>query len=234
MKYYNQKSAGFSKGKSFYFVVCLCLLAIGGAVWSAWSGVKGPETSELNNSSDITSYYSPETDTSSDAQVQGDASELYYSSEETSSTEEKTEEQELPVATTFAFPLNGDIGKSFSDSELKFSNTYKDMRYHEGVDITCDKGTSVKSCGNGTVVAVINDSLLGIYIEIDHGNSLVARYCGLSKNVLVSEGDTVTLGQKLGTVDLVPSECVDAAHLHLEMFKDSKSIDPLSVIESQE
>ena len=234
MKYYNQKSAGFSKGKSFYFVLAICLFAIGGAIWSAWISVKSPETSELDNSSDITSNYSSETPYSSETEVQGDASELYYSSEEISSVEESTEEEVSPVATTFAYPLNGDIGKSFSDSELKFSNTYKDMRYHEGIDINCDKGTSVKACGNGTVVAVINDALLGIYIEIDHGNGVVARYCGLNKNVLVSEGDTVKLGEKLGSVDVVPSECVDAAHLHLEIFKDSKSIDPLSIIENKE
>ena len=233
MKYYNQKSAGLSKSKSFYFVLAICLLAIGGAVWSAWLSANDTKTSQLNESSDINSYYSPQLDYSSETEVQGDASEPYYSSEETSSVEEK-EEETLPVATTFAYPLKGDIGKSFSDSELKFSNTYKDMRYHEGIDITCDKGTSVKACGNGKVVAVINDSLLGIYIEIDHGNSIVARYCGLNKNVSVSEGDIVKLGQKLGTVDVVPSECVDAAHLHLEFFKDSKSIDPLSVIENKE
>ncbi len=231
MKYYNQKSSNFSKGKSFYFVLAISLLAIGGAIWSAWIGIKDTDTSELNQSSDISSYFSPHLDYSSETEVQGDASEPYFSSEETSSEEPKEETvEEAPVATSFAYPLNGDIGKSFSDSELKFSNTYKDMRYHEGIDINCDKGTSVKSCGNGTVVAVINDSLLGIYIEIDHGNGIVARYCGLNKNVLVSEGATVKLGEKLGTVDVVPSECVDAAHLHLEMFKDSKSIDPLSII----
>ncbi len=229
MKYYNHKSKSAFSSKGFYLAVALSLLAVGGAVWSAWASVGGVNTAENDPSSDISSYYSEITENSSETEVQGDASEPYdapVSSEETTSKVEAS-----PVATSFAMPLKGDIAKSFSDSELKFSNTYKDMRYHEGLDINCDKGTSVKACGSGTVVAVINDSLLGVYIEIDHGNGIVSRYSGLNKNVSVSEGDIVKLGEKLGITDIVPSECVDAPHLHLEFFKDSKSIDPLSIIQ---
>lgn len=223
MKYYNQSKKTFAS-KGFYLTVAISLLAIGGAIWSAWDGFGGNSTAE----SEPNSYYSAPEEISSEEQVQGDASEPYDTS---SSAEEITQVQEVsPVATSFAMPLNGDIAKSFSDTELKFSNTYKDMRYHEGVDINCDKGSGVKACGDGTVVAVINDTLLGVYIEIDHGNGIVSRYCGLNKNVLVSEGDIVKLGEKIGITDIVPCECVDAPHLHFELFKDSKSVDPLSVI----
>ncbi len=226
MKYYNYKPKNAFSSKGFYMAIAVSLLAIGGAIWSVWASV-GNETAQTDPSSDI-SYYSPVTENSSQAEVQGDASEPY----ETESLQQAESEPEKtsPVAVSFAMPLNGDIAKSFSDSELKFSNTYKDMRYHEGIDINCDKGSAVKSCGSGTVVAVINDSLLGVYIEIDHGNGIVSRYCGLNKNVLVSEGDVVNLGDKLGITDIVPSECVDAPHLHFELFKDSKAVDPLSII----
>ncbi|MBR6572789.1 MAG: M23 family metallopeptidase [Clostridia bacterium] len=226
MKYYNYKSKNAFSSKSFYLAVAISILAIGGAIWSMWSSVDN-ETIENEPSSDI-SYYSPITENSSEAEVQGEASEPYEV--ESSSQEATSSEETSPVATSFAMPLKGDIAKSFSDSELKFSNTYKDMRYHEGIDLNCDQGSSVKSPGKGTVVAVINDSLLGVYIEIDHGNGIVSRCSGLNKNVLVSEGDIVNLGDKLGITDIVPSECVDAPHLHFELFKDGKSIDPLSII----
>jgi murein DD-endopeptidase MepM/ murein hydrolase activator NlpD len=226
MKYYNYKSKSPFSTKGFYLAVAISLLAIGGAIWSVWTSL-GNETAQTDPSSDI-SYYTPITENSSETEVQGDASEPYEAP--SSSVDVPSKEEPSPVATSFAMPLKGDIAKSFSDSELKFSNTYKDMRYHEGIDINCDKGSSVKACGSGTVVAVINDSLLGVYIEIDHGNGIVSRYSGLNKNVLVGEGDTVKLGEKIGITDIVPSECVDAPHLHFELFKDSKAVDPLSII----
>lgn len=229
MKYYNYKPKKAFSSKGFYLTVAVSLLAVGGAIWSAWASFGDNNTIENESGSEYSSYYSEIQENSSETEVQGGASEPYEAPSSSEAAPSK-EEASSPVATSFAMPLKGDIAKSFSDSELKFSNTYKDMRYHEGIDINCDKGTSVKACGDGTVVAVINDSLLGIYIEIDHGNGIVSRYCGLNKNVLVSEGDIVKLGEKLGITDIVPSECVDAPHLHLEIFKDSKSVDPLSII----
>ena len=226
MKYYNYKPKKAFSSKGFYLAVAISLLAIGGAIWSVWTSIEG-NTAEIKEE-EYSSYYWENSDLSSETEVGGEANEPYdapSSNEETPSSQESS-----PVATSFAMPLSGDIAKSFSDTELKFSNTYKDMRYHEGIDINCDKGSSVKACGSGTVVAVINDSLLGVYIEIDHGNGIVSRYCGLNKNVLVSEGDIVSLGEKLGITDIVPCECVDAPHLHFEVFKDSKSVDPLSIV----
>ena len=46
----------------------------------------------------------------------------------------------VTVPPKFAIPLNGNIGKIFSDSELQYSATYNDMRLHLGVDVQAEKG----------------------------------------------------------------------------------------------
>ena len=71
----------------------------------------------------------------------------------------------------------------------------------------------------------------GKYVEIDHGNGITARYCGLSDKVSVIEGNIVSAGTKLGLIGEIPSECEDGCHLHLEFYKDGEPVNPEVIIE---
>ncbi len=235
MKYTDAKVSRVFKGKSFYFIIALCLIAIGVAAWMAFDHIdseKAPQ--DMNTTENVSSTPSvPDEsipDTPSADNVGTDASEPYGSVEDMP-TEDPIETK--PIATNFTMPINGNVLKQFSGDTLVYSNTYKDMRLHTGIDIIANTGDSVRACGNGVVVSIIDDAKLGKYITVDHGNNVVARYCGLDK-VSVEEGNTVDATTVLGTLGTVSDECLDASHLHLEFYKDEQPIDPLSVIYPEE
>ncbi len=231
MKYEDSNAFGILKGKSFYVILAILVIAIGAAAFltlnKATEPTKKDNTSIAENSSDINSSENelPD-DTPSTDNVDTDTKEPY----DQSSDNAPSEEPNPPVAANnFTMPLNGNILKNFSDKTLVYSNTYHDMRLHLGIDIVGKTGDSVRACGVGIVTAIVEDTKLGRYVEIDHGNGVVARYAGLD-NVLVSEGDIVDAVTKLGTLGTVNEECLDTWHLHLEFFKDKKPVDPLSLI----
>lgn len=226
MKYTETKISKFLSGKGFYLVLAGCLVATGVAAWTAWAGLSSPETAETPSSDQSLS-----SNISSADPVQQDTSDELYSSDESSSEDEDSQSRGPVVANSFVYPLSGNVLKAFSDDELIFSKTFSDMRLHVGLDITGEAGCTVGSCGNGIVVAVKDDEFLGRYVEIDHGNGIVARYCGLAENLSVEEGDIVSAGTKLGLLAEVPCECEDDTHLHLEFYKDEYPVDPETIIE---
>ena len=223
MKITKDKISDFFKGRGFYLVLAFCLVATGVAAWTAWAGAS-PDTAEKTP---ISSNISSSEDDFS--QVQQDNESEPYESEDTSS-----EEEFLPppaVAENFVYPLSGNATKLFSTDELTYSATFGDLRLHTALDIGCEPGSAVGACGNGIVVAIIEDPMLGWYVEIDHGNNIVARYCGLSENLSVKEGNIVSAGTKLGLIGEIPSECEDECHLHLEFYKDEIPVNPEVIIE---
>ena len=42
-------------------------------------------------------------------------------------------------------------------------------------------------------------------------------------------GDTVTAGQKLGTVGTISCECAEEAHIHLEVLQNGRYLDPAKI-----
>lgn len=226
MKITINKISDFFKGRGFYLVLAFCLVAVGVAAWTAWAGMNTPDVAESEkNSSNISS--APDTTD----QVQQEIEREPYSSEEESSFDEPETEPEPVVAENFVYPLSGAVMKAFSNDQLTYSATFDDLRLHIGLDLECEPGSSVGACGNGVVVAVIDDAMLGKYVEIDHGNGIVARYCGLSDKVSVVEGNIVSAGTKLGLIGEIPCECADECHLHLEFYKDEIPVNPEVIIE---
>ncbi len=228
MDYNKSKSNRIFEGKGFYLIFALCLIAIGVAAWMALSKLDETPEPDLPKTMDNTSSIESVPDTSSENgpptdNVGNDASEPY------DPPVVSNPQPEPPVANSFAMPINGNVSKHFSDTALIYSNTYKDMRVHLGIDIIGKQSDPVRSCGNGIVVAIIEDAKLGKYVEVDHGNGIIARYCGLGE-IFVKEGDIVDATVKLGNLLDVPEETVDATHLHLEFYENEKPIDPLSVI----
>ena len=52
--------------------------------------------------------------------------------------------------------------------------------------------------------------------------------CGLNSPA-VKPGDTVTAGQKLGTVGTISCECAEEAHIHLEVLQNGQYLDPAKI-----
>lgn len=141
-----------------------------------------------------------------------------------------TDANTTPVANYFVLPVTGEIIKGFSDTELQYSETFKDLRLHTGIDIACEAGSAVKAAGDGVVYEIKEDPNWGVTIVIDHGNGVKGYYCGLNKKPLVHKGDSVTSGTQLGSVDEIPAECLDQSHLHLAFTKNDAYVSPLELI----
>jgi len=86
--------------------------------------------------------------------------------------------------------------------------------FHEGIDFPAETGTPIVAAASGKVVAAGYHAQYGKMIEIDHGNGLVSRYAHTSQ-LLVSEGDLVVRGQRVGTVGSTGRST--GPHLHFEV-----------------
>jgi len=136
------------------------------------------------------------------------------------------------VANKFVMPVGGRLKKEFSNQKLQYCETYGDWRLHLGVDIAAKKGTDVVSAGKGKVKKVYYDDLYGKTIVIDHGNGVIANYCGV-KSVVVSKGDIVEIGERIAVIGEIPCEVADEIHLHFSVKRDSKFVDPIEELELQ-
>lgn len=233
-KTFKEKTKSFFKEKGFYLVCCACLVAIGMAAWSATTPIstKTPDSSDAsevnsNNSGTRSETVSTTSETAPVAKPESNVPKTPYSKPE--STLESTVST-APAAKYFVMPVTGSIIKNFNNEMLQYSETFRDMRMHTGVDIACEKGTAVYAAGDGIVTYVDKDTMLGHTVKIDHGNGVLGVYCGLNSKIPVKEGDTVTSKTQIGIVGEIPSESVEQTHFHFEMYKDGIAASPLKLL----
>ena len=136
----------------------------------------------------------------------------------------------LPYTGSFALPFGARVGKDYSAGEMVRSRTMGDWRVHNGVDFEGEDDGEVVAIQDGVVVGVSADPLWGIVLEVDHGNGIMARYCGLSENSTPKEGQDVKKGKPIGVIAQVPCEALEGVHLHLEISVNGKVADPLAVM----
>ena len=147
-------------------------------------------------------------------------------------TEEFPTERETlsEIDTDFAMPMGNDIIKDYSNGEMVFSKTMGDWRVHNGVDFSGASGNDVDAVADGKITGVYDDSFWGTVVEIDHGNGMTVRYCGLKKGSTLPDGARVQKGEKIGALGNIPVESGDGAHLHIEVVIDGKTVDPLEAL----
>lgn len=142
------------------------------------------------------------------------------------------QEDGITRAEHFSLPLLSEVDKPFSGGDMVQSKTMGDWRVHNGVDFRGTVGDQVRAVNNGVVKAVYDDVLWGTVVEIDHGNGLVARYCGLGKGSTAAVGDKVKINDRIGNLGSVPVESADEVHLHFEMRQDGTAVNPMPILES--
>ena len=130
---------------------------------------------------------------------------------------------------SYVRPSGGVIIKPCSIKELAYSRTMNDWRVHNGLDIAAEKGEIVKSVAEGTVSDVMHDSLYGTTIVINQNDGLMVYYRGLNKDTAVREGENIAAGATIGTVGEIPCEAADGTHLHIEVMKENKYLDPADI-----
>ena len=140
--------------------------------------------------------------------------------------EEITTEAPITLSVEFISPLNGSVSKAFSRDELVKNVTTGDWRIHKGVDIRGASGDRINAVCDGTVTELVDSTLWGTVVTVDHDNGFVAKYCGLRKDSTVKPADEIKAGDKIGLLDEIPLEKDDGFHLHFELYKDGKIISP--------
>jgi len=124
-------------------------------------------------------------------------------------------------------PLQGDIIVDYAKDRMIYSKTLGDWRTHEGIDIKGTLGAQVKAAADGIVEKVYKDDALGITIIIDHGNSIKTKYSNLSTADMVKENQQVKKGDIIsGVGETAAFEIGEEPHLHFEVLKEGKSVDP--------
>lgn len=99
---------------------------------------------------------------------------------------------------------------------------------HNGVDFGCDRGTPVYATGDAVVEIAAprgENGGFGHQILLDHAFGYKTRYAHLSK-VLVSRGDRVVRGQKIGETGNTGRST--APHLHYEVIHKGVPVNPIN------
>ena len=135
----------------------------------------------------------------------------------------KEEKKEL----SFEVPLEGEIYRDYSDTNLIYSETLEEWTTHYGIDIKAEKGSAVASSEAGKVKSIKDDPRYGLTVTIDHGQGFETVYSNLLSAEFIKQGDSVKKGQTIGTVGSSGAfEIVDEPHLHFEMLLDSQNVNP--------
>ena len=121
---------------------------------------------------------------------------------------------------------NQDLTRMASGYGYRIDPFTKKRRFHYGMDFSARKGTPIYATGNGIVKRADNRSSgFGKHIRIDHGFGYVSLYAHLSK-YNVRRGQKVKRGDIIGYVGNTGRSM--GPHLHYEILKDKKKINPLN------
>lgn len=199
------------RDQSFYAVTLVCLLAAGIAGYVLVTSIGGQSGTKVSR----TEISAP--------QIIAEEPQP----EEAAPTAAPVTEEKPPVeASVRVPPVKGDVIRPFSQEKLAYNETTKDWRLHEAMDIAAE-GQKVVASMAGTVERVYDDDYLGTTVVLQHDDGYETRYCNLTAMPTVKAGDSVKAGDVIGAVgDTAILESADKPHLHFQVLKDGKPIDP--------
>ncbi len=124
-------------------------------------------------------------------------------------------------------PINNeDLTRMASGYGYRTDPFTKVRKFHYGMDFTAQRGTPVYATGDGVVKrADAGSTGYGRHIRIDHGYGYVSLYAHLYK-YNVRKNQKVKRGDIIGFVGSTGRS--QAPHLHYEVFKDKKRINPIN------
>lgn len=187
---------------------------------------KSGKTSAVEDSG-LTSVYREES-VSANAEVYPANAEKTDNGENSNETKEiPSEENAKATSKGYIPPIDGAISKDYSGDELVYSETMKDWRTHNGVDIAADEGTEVYAAADGTVEAITDNSMLGTTVIVLHSGGIRTIYSNLSPQVSAETGDAVKGGAPIGKVGSTAAlESSEPSHLHFEVSVNEETVNP--------
>ena len=99
---------------------------------------------------------------------------------------------------------------------------------HDGIDLSAPKGTPIFATASGKVIfSGRGPSGYGKIVIVKHPNNLISVYAHNKRN-LVRQGESVKKAQKIATVG--NSGRATGYHLHFEVRRNRKPVDPLTYL----
>ena len=219
------KKFGSATGKGYYIALILCAVAIGISGYLYYANQK-EDSPQLGGQDIAVQATDPVQDNVPVAATVPDPSQA------TQPTEPKPTVVRKPIQT--ASPLEGQVVATYAMDALSYNPTTRDWRTHNGIDLAAEAGTSVCAAAEGMVYTVYEDETMGHTVVIRHQDGYVTCYSSLGEDVAVAPGDTVTLGQKIGTVGnsaLLESALGD--HIHFSVTRNDEPIDPQAFLSGE-
>ena len=198
-------------GKGYYIALILCAVAIGISGYMYLRAVNQGEEPQLGGNNSV---ITPGDDVQAGATLPGG-----------NSGNNSTEPVKRPYP--IGRPVSGETTKDYAMDCLSYNETTRDWRVHNGIDIAAEAGTTVSAAAPGTVKDVFKDDTLGYIVVITHDGGYATQYASLGEDVTVKAGDTVEMGDAIGTVaNTALLETAQGDHLHFSVTLNGKSIDP--------
>ena len=136
-----------------------------------------------------------------------------------------------PARLEARMPVDGQVISEYAMEVLSYNQTTRDWRVHSGVDIAAEAGTPVLAAADGTVYTVYDDASMGMTVVIRHDGGYTTTYSSLADSVSVSAGDSVTMGQAIGTVGSTAlMETALGDHVHFAVTCDGEPVDPVAFV----
>lgn len=121
------------------------------------------------------------------------------------------------------------VARDASVDKLVYMSSLNMWKTHNGIDLAMDENAQVKSVFSGKVTKVEQSTLEGVVVTVELSNGMTAIYKSLASTTL-KDGDKIENGAVVGIVGTMLSESDLGTHLHLELKKDGKFVDPASYI----
>ena len=134
------------------------------------------------------------------------------------------QQEKLAAATPSIWPAHGWLTGYFGGRADPFTGEHG---FHQGLDISTEKGDPVIATADGTVQAANWDGDYGNMILLRHDFGLQTRYAHLSA-FKVKPGQAVKRGDVIGLVGSTGRST--GAHVHYEILANGKLLDPLSLL----
>ncbi|MCH5324471.1 MAG: M23 family metallopeptidase [Eubacterium sp.] len=230
----------FMKGRGFIGALCLSVVAVAIATYVAYDSTLREITSQQSfNTEQVNNPVSgvpkeesstDETSEDKDAVIQDNSSDTSDNKDSVPPPEDEPTNNFISTPSARMMPVEGEIINPYSGGELVKSETLGVWKTHDGIDIACDEGSSVKAAAAGKVTQIRNDPLWGVCVVIDHYDGYQGFYYGLDKQLEVNEQQEIDAGEIIGKTAPFDCESKLPPHLHFGMKFSDKWIDPAEFI----
>ncbi|MBT4882325.1 MAG: M23 family metallopeptidase [Flavobacteriales bacterium] len=121
---------------------------------------------------------------------------------------------------------NKNLSRMASGYGYRIHPIYKTRKMHSGMDFSAKTGTEIYATGDGKISKVRKSRRgYGNHVVIEHGYGYKTLYAHMSKYI-VRKGQKVKRGEVIGYVGSTGTSV--APHLHYEVHKDGKKINPVN------